>query len=100
MGTQREIWQQEHISPETFVRIHSDTPSGPVVRFVDFLKENGVELEHARVLDIGCGKGRNSIFLAKKGIGVVGIDFVPEAVADAESRVGEEHIEFRVMDLT
>lgn len=29
----------------------------------------------SRVLDLGCGNGRNSIFLAKEGMRVIGIDF-------------------------
>ncbi len=33
-----------------------------------------------RALDLGCGKGRNALFLAKKGFEVEGIDFLPELI--------------------
>jgi tellurite methyltransferase len=34
------------------------------------------------VLDLGAGKGRNALFLAKKGFDVVGVDKSPEAIKD------------------
>ena len=37
-------------------------------------------------LDIGCGPGRMSEHLAERGIGVLGIDIVPEAVAQTRAR--------------
>ncbi len=38
------------------------------------------------VLDIGCGPGRMSEHLALQGVGVLGIDVVPEAVAQTRAR--------------
>jgi SAM-dependent methyltransferase len=32
-------------------------------------------------VDVGCGKGRNSLFLARKGMNVTAMDFAPNAVA-------------------
>jgi SAM-dependent methyltransferase len=39
----------------------------------------------ARVLDLGCGTGWTSAFLARCGYEVVGVDFAPEAIASATS---------------
>lgn len=39
-----------------------------------------------RVLDIGCGAGRHSIYLQKKGFDVLGIDFSPLAVKVSKLR--------------
>ncbi len=44
------------------------------------------ELAPARALDLGCGYGRTSLFLAQKGWQTVGIDFVPDAIAEAQRR--------------
>jgi len=33
-----------------------------------------------KVLDLGCGAGRNLLFLASKGINVYGIDYAPEGI--------------------
>lgn len=56
-----------------------DHPSGSVVEFMEFLRENRVEGGVA--VDVGCGMGRNSVFLALNGFEVHGIDIVPENVA-------------------
>ena len=43
---------------------------------IDFLKPKNT----ARFLDLGCGKGRHSIYLNKKGYAVVGVDLSPESI--------------------
>lgn len=44
------------------------------------------ELSPGRALDLGCGYGRASIYLAQQGWWVDGVDFVPQAVAEAQRR--------------
>jgi SAM-dependent methyltransferase len=44
-------------------------------------------LPRGRVLDLGCGTARASVFLAARGWEADGVDFVPEAIALAEERV-------------
>lgn len=101
MKSQKEIWQNEHIRQETFTRMHSDRPSGPIPGFVAFLEERGCTPELTRILDIGCGKGRNSIWLASKGFDVVGVDFTSEAIEEASRRNSGrfKNLKFAVADL-
>ncbi len=53
-------------------------------------------------LELGCGTGTNSIFLAQHGWQVVGIDFSPKAIelARQKAQTAEVPIEFRVGDVT
>lgn len=37
-------------------------------------------------LDIGCGTGVDSVFMAQQGLNVTGVDFVPQAIAFARER--------------
>ncbi len=44
------------------------------------------DLSPGKALDLGCGYGRTAIYLAQQGWQVDGIDFVPEAIAEAKKR--------------
>ena len=46
-----------------------------------------------RVLDLGCGSGRHSIFLAEHGFDVCGIDASPEGIKIAGKKLGEKKLE-------
>ncbi len=48
-----------------------------------------------RAIDLGCGTGTNAIFLAKLGWQVVGIDFVPEAIAQARKKAKQAGVSTR-----
>jgi cyclopropane fatty-acyl-phospholipid synthase-like methyltransferase len=43
-------------------------------------------LPPGRALDLGCGYGRATIYMASRGWDVDGIDFIPEAAAEAAQR--------------
>lgn len=45
-----------------------------------------------RALDLGCGAGTFSIFLAKQGYQVTGLDFIPKALEMAEGRARAEGV--------
>ncbi|MFT4127080.1 MAG: class I SAM-dependent methyltransferase [Gordonia sp. (in: high G+C Gram-positive bacteria)] len=51
-----------------------------------------------RALDIGCGRGRHCALLARRGWQVVGVDFVPEAIAAARARSDTAAVDFVVGD--
>ncbi len=44
------------------------------------IEQKGMEFVKERVLDIGCGAGRHSLYLQKKGFDVLGIDISPLAI--------------------
>lgn len=69
----------------------------PEPHLVDHLREHPLR---GRALDVGCGTGTNAIWLARQGFEVVGIDLSPEAIAQAEAKLGEEPLacRFAVVD--
>ena len=69
-------------------------PQPAVVR----LAEEG--LLGGAVLDAGCGTGENALYLASRGAEVLGVDFVPAAVAQARAKARGRGlaVEFRLHD--
>jgi SAM-dependent methyltransferase len=46
-----------------------------------------------RALDVGCGSGRDAVYLAKRGWRVTAVDFVEKALASAKQRAAQEGVE-------
>jgi len=60
------------------------------------------DVKNKKILDLGCGTGRHSIFMAKKGASVVGVDFSEAMlkIAKSRARTPKSKIEFKKADIT
>lgn len=52
----------------------------------------------AKILDLACGKGRHSIYLANKGFDVIGVDLSPESIEHAR-QFEHDHLHFNTHDM-
>jgi len=52
------------------------------------------------ILEIGCGTGKNTVFLAQIGSRVRAIDFSQGMIEKAKQKVQEENVRFSMMDIT
>jgi SAM-dependent methyltransferase len=98
---QQKAWDEEHKNPTVLLQMDSNEPSGGVRKLFEFLDANS--LPRARGIEMGCGKGRNVIWLAEQGIDMIGFDFAPSAIAEAKRRAMEaeaSHASFEVADAT
>ncbi len=59
-----------------------------------------IERPLGRVLEIGCGTGKNSEWLAARAQQVLGVDFSLEMLARAQAKVTAENISFQYADIT
>ena len=85
-------------------RIHqelptSDQPQAEVVAFAEHLRQQW--LPGARVLDAGCGRGRNTLYLSQAGFAVHACDLSPVAIQAARQRIQKTStsVMFQVADL-
>ena len=58
----------------------SETLGKPTQVFVDFFDQSTSEA--LRVLEFGCGQGRDALFIAHRGHSVVGVDLSPDEIDD------------------
>jgi SAM-dependent methyltransferase len=82
-------WVQEYEKQGIPSSFRKD-PARSVVEFVSWIeKKQGQKNQH--VADLGCGRGRNSFYLASRGFSVIAIDFLQSNI-DA---VKEEAVHFK-----
>jgi len=83
MRNQQQVWYDEHTNQGTLPTMANVEPASGVVLFTDWLKEQGVPMK-GRAVDIGAGKGRNSVHLAKAGYEVWALEYIEPALAVAK----------------
>jgi cyclopropane fatty-acyl-phospholipid synthase-like methyltransferase len=78
MNKERLFWDKEY---ENSSRIWGDRPSELAIIAVKYLKRHQSDDKYLRVLDIGCGYGRDCLYLAKHlNCSVFGIDTSQKAI--------------------
>src|SRR5262245_2777127 len=71
---------------------HRDSPDGFIGEVVETRAKPG------RALDLGCGSGVFSVWLAKKGYEVTGLDFIPRAVEMSKERAAAEGVHLNLVN--
>lgn len=81
--TTQELWNEEY-KKQGIPTSYKTAPSRALKIFIDFLSERNIKIS-GKILELGCGKGRNSIFLAKNfDCEVFGIDISTVALNEFE----------------
>jgi len=75
---------------------------GPVPVPLQDMIEGPNALPAGRALDLGCGKGTKSVYMAAHGWEVTGVEFVPRALKEARRRAeaASVKVDFRQGDVT
>ncbi len=88
-----QAWEQIYASGQQLNRY----PYSEVVSFF-FRHRSGLPTAGAKALDVGCGSGVHSDFLAKNGLQVLGFDFSESAVRSARESYPNPSLTFEVGD--
>jgi len=85
---QGNVWEREYRNPKLVTK--NEGPQSDTLRFLKFLKkEQKYKIEDRNILDLGCGTGRNSNYLAERGNKVIGIEISRTALEIAKNRAHE-----------
>ena len=95
----RKLWPEKY-----YDTLYTLPPTGavwdihqPQPEIVSLVKNGEV---NGDILDVGCGTGENSIYLAREGFKVVGVDFSSSAIQEAKKRAESRgvNVSFEVAD--
>ena len=64
------------------------------------LRETLSQISFDKCLEIGCGTGKNTVWLAEKTKLLTAVDFSEEMLAKAKAKVQADHITFKQLDIT
>src|SRR4051794_11413283 len=93
---QTKAWEKEYQNPKLVS--NSNEPQLDFKHFIKWLrKTRKVELDGLRVLDLGSGTGKNSIFLAERGSIVTGMEISSTAIKLAGERAEEAGVEIKFL---
>ena len=95
MSEDKVLFEKVYAKPKMAVWTHEDPP-----KELKELVENNI-IKPCKVIDIGCGEGFYSIYLASKGFEVLGIDLSENAInlAKANAEKAGVKIRFETMDI-
>jgi ubiquinone/menaquinone biosynthesis C-methylase UbiE len=65
----------------------------------EVVRRSGIELAGAAVLELGCGTGKNTVWLAERARWVVAVDFSSGMLSEARRRVTAANVEFVTHDI-
>jgi SAM-dependent methyltransferase len=102
MRQQQAIWLKEHTDKDTLPTMANVEPASGVVLFTDWLAQNSISLS-GKAVDIGCGKGRNSVHLASLGLQVWALEYIEPAIEAARKLAHDrnvaDHIHFELAEV-
>ena len=90
-------WSNEYIQSGIPSSVR-EKPSSAVVHYFNFLQSQGITT--GKITDLGCGKGRNSAYLAKLGFKLTAIDLCNTAIEYINKKYTTLNINTICQDLT
>lgn len=98
---QKNIWEDEHKNPQVLLQMDQQEASSGVKKFYSWLAARDPSKNLAGI-EMGCGKGRNSIWLAQQGAKMTAFDYSKSAITEAKKRAKNSgtEVNFLVQDAT
>jgi cyclopropane fatty-acyl-phospholipid synthase-like methyltransferase len=98
MENKSENWFENWFDSDYYHLLYNNRNEAEAEVFISNLIDNLVPEKGTKVLDLGCGKGRHSIYLHSKGLDVLGVDLSENSIAMAK-KSESQHLKFRTGDM-
>src|SRR5690625_5483861 len=82
-------WYEDWFDSPLYEKLYSNRNKEEAHLLADLIEDEIPKQSYPEILDLGCGRGRHSIALARRGYQVTGIDLSKEVVGKAEE-IAEE----------
>lgn len=95
-------WFEEWFNSPLYEKLYADRDEAEAEQLIEFLEQTLLSEKYHSILDLGCGRGRHSHNLAKRGYDVTGIDLSPAAIETAREKakeMGLDNTHFEVRDM-
>ena len=96
--THRAEWFASWFDSFYYHKLYAHRDETEAARFLDGLIAHLKPRRGARVLDLGCGAGRHSKYLASKGFRVTGLDLAASSISEAR-KIERPHLHFLQHDM-
>jgi len=96
--TMKKEWFKDWFNSPYYHILYKDRDEKEAKNFIDILLERLQPAPKSSVLDLACGKGRFSVYLAEKGLDVTGLDLSVESITFAR-QFENDHLSFFTHDM-
>ncbi|MBN2732897.1 MAG: class I SAM-dependent methyltransferase [Balneolaceae bacterium] len=95
-------WFEEWFDSPLYEKLYVNRDESEALQLIELLEETLSLHACSHILDLGCGRGRHAINLARKGYQVTGIDLSVQAIQTAQEKVEQlnlQNVDFQVRDM-
>lgn len=88
-------WYKQWFNTQQYLDLYRHRDDSDAKKIVSLLFDHISLQKGAQCLDLACGNGRHSIYFAKRGLSVTGLDLSPYLINQAEKRLAKEYRKYR-----
>ncbi len=85
-------WFEEWFDSPLYEKIYADRNQEEAAQLATLIENRIPSSDFSELLDLGCGRGRHSITLSKRGYHVTGVDLSEEAIKKARRIASDENL--------
>ncbi|PQJ33708.1 SAM-dependent methyltransferase [Salinibacter sp. 10B] len=86
-------WYEGWFDSAAYDLVYDHRDETEAEQLIDLIERDIAPAPAAHILDVGCGRGRHSRILARRGYTVTGIDLSEEAITEARARAQAENLD-------